>query len=263
MLRTVRELQGCSIQATDGAIGRIDELLFDDEKWVIRYLVVDTGKWLPGRRVLLSPISVSRTDWASQVVELRLTRERIRNSPDIYSDKPVSRQQEATLHGYYGYGPYWGGAGLWGPAIFPGALAGTGSTVPPPGDPEIAMPKSPRGQRHDSEGDPHLRSTKEVIGYHVQATDDEIGHVDDFIIEDESWAIRYLVVDTSNWPGGRSVLLSPAWVRQVEWGLSKVHVSVTAQRVRSSRDYQSADILRRLDSAASDRAGSAPPNDSA
>ena len=117
MLFSVRELQGFGIEATDGGIGRIDELLFDDERWVVRYVVVDTGKWLPGRRVLISPISIEFADKARGVVALHLDKNRIRDSPDLDADAPVSRQREVEFYAYYGYGPYWAGPGLWGPAV--------------------------------------------------------------------------------------------------------------------------------------------------
>lgn len=244
MLRSAANLQGYTIEATDGDIGQLDRLFFDDTQWTVRYLVVDTGKWLPGRKVLIPPVAVERIDRVARRIHLQLTREKIKTSPDVDSDQPVSRQQESALSAYYGYGPYGMGDGLWGSASYPpGMLAplppAAAAFAPPPAVPGGAA--SAHGDAETPSGDPHLRSTKEVAGYHVKATDDEIGHVDDFLI-DESWAIRSVVVDTSNWPGGRSVLISPENVRQIDWLGSIVHVGISAAQVRSSPPYESADV---------------------
>jgi hypothetical protein len=226
MLRSIRELQGFGIEATDGPIGRVHEMLFDDQQWVVRYLVVDTGKWLPGRRVVISPISVDAIDGMARRVILRLDKEQIRNSPDIYSDEPVSRQKEAAFYAYYGYAAYWAGSGPWGAAVYPRELR--------------PMPRPsawPVLQDEEQTGDPHLRSTREVIGYHIAALDGEIGHVDDFVINDELFAVRHVVVDTSNWPGGHSVLLSPSSIVSIDWNRRKVHVAVAADDVRTSPKF--------------------------
>lgn len=246
MLRSASDLQGYAIVATDGEIGRLSRLFFDDERWTVRHLVVDTGKWLPGRHVLISPAAVERIDRAEQQIHLRLTRDTIREAPGVDTDKPVSRQQETALSAYYGYGPYWGGSGLWGSMYYPAGIIGpippAGAAYAPP--PAVSAPDAVPDAEKD-EGDSHLRSTKEVAGYHVQASDESIGHVDDFILEDDTWAIRYLVVDTSNWPGGTSVLISPQWVREIDWRDAKLHVDVTAAQVRSSPEYEPGEVLER------------------
>ena len=244
MLRSAATLQGYGITASDGDIGQVDRLFFDDERWTVRYLVVDTGKWLTGRRVLISPAAVDSTDDFGGRIRLNLTRDQIRNSPDVDSDQPVSRQQETALNAYYGYGPYWGTGGLWGSVYYPpGILApGPAATSAMATPPETLADGLPRQQ---PDGDSHLRSTKEVSGYHVQATDGSIGHIDGFLIDDQTWAIRYLIVDTSNWPGGRSVLISPSWVREVDWHQSKVHVDVTVEKVRTSPEYDPSQLVER------------------
>ena len=228
MLVSMRDLQGYAIEATDGSIGRVHELLFDDIRWVIRYVVVDTGKWLPGRRVLISPISVDSVDELHKRVLVQLDKDRIRNSPDIYTDQPVSRQKETAFNAYYGYGAYWAGPGVWGPAIYPRELR--------PAAPHVPWPGTDAGAQGE-EGDPHLRSTREVTGYHVAASDGEVGHVEDFVLDDGSWTVRHVVVDTSNWPGGRNVLLSPALVRSIDWSRRKVHIDATVDRIRTSPEY--------------------------
>ncbi len=113
-LRTVKDLRGYAIRATDGVIGKVDDLYFDDEDWAIRYLVVDTGGWLSGRKVLISPIAIGQPDWLDGVLPVALTKAKVEHAPDIDTRKPVSRQHEAVYLGYYGYPFYWGGAGMWG-----------------------------------------------------------------------------------------------------------------------------------------------------
>jgi hypothetical protein len=233
MLFSTRDLQGYGIEATDASIGRIHELLFDDMRWVIRYVVVDTGKWLPGRRVLISPISVDSIDGLHKRVLVQLDKERIWKSPDIYTDQPVSRQKEAALTAYYGYGAYWAGPGVWGLAIHPRELRPAPAHVPWPGTDARA---------ESGEGDPHLRSTREVTGYHIAASDGGVGHVDDFLIDNGFWTVRHIVVDTSNWPGGRSVLLSPAMVHWIDCSRRKVHVDATVERIRTGSKYRA--VLR-------------------
>ena len=233
MLFSVRELKGFGIEARDGSIGSIDDMLFDDERWVIRYLVVDTGKWLPGRRVLISPISVDAIDMGRGVVALHLDRDRIRNSPDLHTDAPVSRQKEMHFHTYYGYGPYWAGPGVWGPAVAPRELR------PIPGT-EWAE----QAAADSAEGNPHLRSAREVIGYHIVGSDGEVGHVEDFVLDEAEWMLRHIVVDTSNWPGGRTVLLSPGSVRTINWSRREVDVDSPVARIKSGPEYRATEILR-------------------
>lgn len=236
MLRSLaKELQQFTISGTDGEIGRVDDFLFDDRQWVVRYLVVDTGTWLPGRRVLISPRAISAVHTDRGIVELNLTRQKIQDSPHVDTQKPVSRLQEAAFDSYYEYPTYWGVLGDPGaPAVWAHPPGATLPPLPPAG-----------GENSGAAGDPHLRSTREVAGYTLQATDDEIGHVKDFVAEDDGWAIRYLVVDTANWFGGKNVLISTDWVRRLEWEASKVHVDVTREGVKGSPEYDPSQLLNR------------------
>jgi hypothetical protein len=198
MLRNTTQLKGFAVRATDGELGTVDQLYFDDETWAIRYLTVETS-WLGGRRVLISPISVIQADWQAKRLDVALTKTQVENSPNIDTDKPVSRQHEIAYSGYYGYPYYWGGPFLWGPATYPGGV--------------MTAPRDPIAERIQKEStDSHLRSTKAVTGYHIEAADGEIGHVDGFIVDDEAWAIRYIEVATKNWWPGKKVLVSPAWI---------------------------------------------------
>lgn len=222
MLRSVEDLFGYPILAADGDVGKLHDLLFDDESWVVRYLVVDTGTWLPGRKLLLSPAALREVDWQTQRAYVDLTKQQIEKSPEIDADRPVSRQQEKMLHTYYGWAPYWVGTGMGTP---PAAV-----TVPP----VVSGREAPEEK---SQGDPHLRSAREVTGYHIGASDGEIGHAEDFIVDDESWTVRYMVVDTRNWLPGRKVLIAPRWIADVSWPERKVFVGMSRESVRNSPEY--------------------------
>jgi hypothetical protein len=223
MLRNSTQLQGFTVRATDGELGTVDQLYFDDETWAIRYLTVETS-WLGGRRVLISPISVIQADWQAKRLDVALTKKQVENSPNIDTDKPVSRQHEIAYNGYYGYPYYWGGPFLWGPAYYPGGV--------------ITAPKDAVADRIQREStDSHLQSTKAVTGYHIEASDGEIGHLDGFIVDDEAWAIRYIEVATRNWWPGKKVLVSPAWIERVSWADSKVYVGLSRETIQSGPEY--------------------------
>ena len=224
MLRSLKDLQGYKLGASDGEIGSVETFYFDDQHWTIRYVVVDTGGWLPGRQVLISPMAITGADWVSRRLFVSLTNEQVENSPSIERDKPVSRQFEVDYYNYYGWPYYWAGAGVWGGWAYPAALVAA-----PAARPGGAVATDDVEQR----GDPHLRSAKEVVGYHIQGTDDTIGHVEDFVLDDESWRIRYLVVDTSNWWFGKKVLVAPDWVDRVDWMERKVFVELTTEQIKN------------------------------
>ncbi len=247
MLQAVSDLHGRKIHASDGEIGSVDQFFFDDQTWTIRYLVVDTGNWLPGRQALLSTIALGDTDLVADVLNVSLTKERITNSPDIDTDKPVSREHEAEHSDYYGYPHYWYGSGL-GAGPYAGSLPGsmgypdrvgvaTGYAVTP----ALAQEGAPPEER----GDPHLRSTKAVAGYYIEAKDGDIGHVQDFIIDDQTWEIRYLVVDTVNWWPGKKVVVAPQWIERVSWELSKVYVDLTRESIKQAPEYNLMSLINR------------------
>lgn len=236
MLRNASHLEGSTIKGTDGEIGHVEDLYFDDEKWTIRYLVVDTGSWLTSRKVLISPHSVTQPLGTSRIIDVSLTRAQVKNSPEIDTHRPVSRQHEREYLGYYGYPTYWGG--------------GSGPLSAYPMMPLAVPPDyAERHETHEPEVKPedaHLRSIGHVSGYHVQASDESIGHVDGFVFECESWAIRYLIVDTRNWwPGGRKVLVGTHWIESVDWSERKVHTTLTRKAVKGSPKYQEAVALDR------------------
>ena len=231
MLRKVTSLNGYSLQATNGELGKVKDVFFDDEKWTIRYLVVETGNWLNSRRVLISPYSISGVNEADESISVRLSQEQVKDSPDIDTHQPVSRQMEGDFLRYYGLGNYWIGPELWGTGAYPvvGSPHATASGHVPSHAEELLR------QASDNPEDYHLRSADNVQGHHIQGTDEEIGHVEDFVFDDETWALRYFIVDTRNWwPGGRKVLLATNWVDRIDWASSLVYVNLTQDQIRNS-----------------------------
>jgi uncharacterized protein YrrD len=248
MLHNIKELNGFTIAAEDGDLGSVKDVLFDDERWVVRYLVVDTGGWLDERRVLVSPRAVKGVDWGDQSIAVKLTRQQVRDSPDINTDQPVSRQYESDYSSYYGYPPYWNGANLWGLGIYPipWVAAGAHSIDPvSPGDQGAARELRERREHERETADSHLRSSSEVEGYDVGATDGAIGEVDDFVLDDRTWAIRYIVVDTRKWWPGKHVIVSPQWIDRVSWPEHSVYVNVTREAVKASPEYDRSHPLSR------------------
>ncbi len=247
MLQSTEKLKGYAIIATDGDIGKIDDVYFDDQKWAIRYFVIDTGGWLTGRQVLISPISVREVDWNKRSVHLDLTRQQIKASPGIDTEQPVSRRQEAELYRHYDYPLYWAGPLLWGFGALPplGGLLHRGSS---------ADPESLDTESHDQVNS-HLRSSDEVIGYDIRETNGSIGHVEDFLFDSQDWSIRFMLVNTGHWLPGKHVLISPQLITEVDWPSEHVVVNVTREEVENSPEYDpahppapdgEADLYRRL-----------------
>ncbi len=220
MLRSVRELYGYVIRALDGDIGTVRDFYFGDRDWVVRYLVADTGNWLVDRLVLLSTVSLGQPDWERHEFPVRLTKEQVEHSPAVDAAEPVSRRMEEELHEYYGWPFYWSGAGA--------AMAMTAERMAAREE-HAAIEGPGSGQ--------HLRSTQEVMGYHIQANDGEVGWVKDFIADDGTWLLNYMVVDTGGWLSGRSVLLAPAWVKEVNWAENKVHVDLHRETIENSPPF--------------------------
>ena len=235
MLRSVNDLHGVAVEGTDGSIGRINDLYFDDHAWTLRFLVVETGTWLEGRKVLISPIAIgAKPDWGRRLLPVSVTREQVRKSPDIDSHKPVSRQHEMEHYNYYGYPYYWGGSGIWGDGMRPRMmLAAYGGTQSPEAAREEADFVQEQADAHRRRGDdPHLRSARAMIRYHVQASDGEIGHVDGLIVDDETWTVRYLVVNTSDWWLGHQTLVAPSWISDISWLEATVSVDVSREAIK-------------------------------
>jgi sporulation protein YlmC with PRC-barrel domain len=224
MLRSLKEFERYQVSATDGDIGTVVDFLLDDERWGVRYLVAKTGGFFDEREVLITPISFRQVDGSTNLFHVALTKEKVKHSPNIDLHEPVSRQHERDYYMYYGYPYYWGYEGLWGPSYSPRALAAGRCEDGPPG-------------YSFHPGDVHLRSTKELRGYHTQGTDAEVGHVSDFIIDDETWAVRYLVVDAGNWLIGKKVLIAPHWAGRVSWDERKVFLEMSRESIKASPEW--------------------------
>jgi hypothetical protein len=199
-------------------------------------VVVDTGSWLGGREVLLSPYAIGKPDWSEKILPVSVTKDQVKSSPSIDTDKPVSRQYERSYLGYYGYPYYWGGAGLWGEYDYPGTMLT---------EMEASAYRGYLKSPSDDGGDPHLRSCEAVKGYHVHASDGDIGHIQGFIVDEDTWSIRYLIVNTSNWWISHEVLVSPEWIQDISWPQSKVITNLDREAIKGSPVYDETVVLDR------------------
>jgi hypothetical protein len=249
MLRSMNDLKDYTIQATDGNIGHVKDFYFDDKTWVIRYLIVDTGSWLASRMVLISPIAIRKPNWPQRVLPVFATKEQVKNSPDIDTAKPVSRQHEIQYHGYYNYPFYWDGLGLWGDEPYPNLMTNEGAAaMASHADARKSDAQRPDGgaeaDKHQQD-DPHLRSCVAVTGYDIEATDGIIGHVSGFLVDEETWSIRYMIVETGNWWLGHQVLVAPQWIKAVRWLDAKVSVKLTRDAVKNAPEFDHSSELNR------------------
>jgi len=221
VLRSLKAIHGYAVLARDGEIGRVHDFYFHDDNWIIRYLVVDTGRWLPGRKVLITPGALGKPQWAGFNIPVELTREQVENSPEIDTEQPVSRQQETALFNHFGWPFYWvePAPGVWPPYVSP-------APMPVP---------APHGEAEHH--DPHLRSQREVTGYRIHASDGAFGHVEDFIADDKAWVIRYLVVHTGKWLPAKKVLLSPKWLPEIRYADREVTVSLPKDKILNCPEF--------------------------
>jgi hypothetical protein len=213
MLHKASRIRGAPLHAIDGEVGRVEEFYFDDVSWTIRYLLVVTGSWLAHRPVLIPPNAID-PDWSVAGLSARLTREHVRDCPEFEPHATLSRQHEMQLLVHYGHPPYWD---------------------------ESSEPAAAVDLPRVKSGDDHLCGTREIIGVHLHATDGGVGHVDDFLF-DERWTIRYLVVDTSNFIGGKSVVISPAALHDIDRSNEKMYVALTRDEVKRSPSFDSIDV---------------------
>jgi uncharacterized protein YrrD len=254
MLRRLNSLVKCSVLAADGEIGRVADAYFDDERWAVRYLVVDTGMWL-GWHVLIAPQSITAIDWDNNLIEVGLTRNQVEQSPRADLQHPLSRLYETEFYTHFGYPPYWDAPPAWGSAVAPvttdtamaaaraqavaiehvegvGPSTGAGADLPAaPASDDLPATEDPPVE---SAADSQVRSWREVKGYHISASDGEIGHIDDLLFDDKSWLVRFIEVDTSNWIGGKSVLVPRSALRDVSWPDRLLHVTLTRAQVQNS-----------------------------
>ena len=227
MLRSIKQLYGDKLGSSDSEIGHVKDFYFDDQNWAIRYLVVDTGSWLPGRLVLISPHAFGSFHQDGDCLLVNLTRQQIENSPAIEEHKPVSRQYEEEYFRYYGWPSYWTVGGM-------GLMDGLPMAPPAPFTPVAQTKRSGELLNND---DPHLRSTEDLAGYHIQTGEAEIGHVTDMIIDDKSWTIRHLLVETGHWFAGKEIVISPKHIDRISYEESKVFVNVSLEAIKDAPEY--------------------------
>lgn len=227
MYQRLEELRGYRLDAKDGHIGRVRDFLFDEEQWGGRWLVADTGKWLLGKKVLISPISLNEPDHDDKLLPVKMTQQEIEDSPHLDEDAPVSREYEKTFFDQYHWPYYWMGGGMWGNTAHPMYLHPDFNRD----NGEMELEDGPESGEHV------LRSAHELTKYQVEAADDGIGHIDDVILDTEAWVVRYVVVDTRNWLPGKHVLLSPAWIREISWTDHRVRVDLEREKIKSAPEY--------------------------
>ena len=229
MFNKTETLKGNKLRCLDGEIGEVSGFYFDDKHWTVRYLVADTMKWLPARTVLISPYALGGVNREEGTISVHLTQKQVEGSPAWNADNPVSWPFEEAYHGYYGWPLYWEGTDRWG------------------SDPYIARDQYPQKTylQDWKKPDHHLYSTRLVGGFFIQATDGEIGHAVDFILDDETWAIRYLVIDARAWWPGKQVLVSPRWIRDVSGIESKISVDLSREAIQLSPEYDQEILLSR------------------
>jgi len=239
MLRSMNDLEEYAIHATDGEIGRLQDFTFDDKAWVVRYFVVDVGSWSASRKVLISTLSIHHSDWSEKTFPVSITRKQVEDSPAFDIQTPLSRKQEVEYLGYYNYPYYWGGTGLWGGETYPDRFS-TGSggfeAAPfilnaPSRDREDVDVEVPSHLQHD------LRSGITLKGNDVVAADGDIGKITDLLIDEETWAIRYLVVETGDWWPGHQVLIAPQWIDEVYWTDSSIRIGMARWQVKDAPHY--------------------------
>jgi sporulation protein YlmC with PRC-barrel domain len=233
MLWNASAMNGYAVAETDGNLGSVKDLLVDDETWTVRWLVVDTGSWLPGRKVLLPPFVLGKPDVELRQFPVELTRAQVKESPDVDTDLPVSRQSEAHLYDYYDWDPYWDGS------FSPVSLI-----MAVPTDVTMNLPyRNPDDLHegpHSARGNPHLRSIHAITGYDIHAADGKIGHVEDILIDDAGWVVRYLTVDTGNWWPGERVLIAPRSILKIDWVAEVIYLNVDRDTVKKSPAYDPA-----------------------
>jgi len=235
MLHKAKSLINFKMDSSDGEIGKFEEFYFDDKFWAVRYLVVDTGNWItdkPGRRVLISPYAVKGIDEKKKLIATSLSKKQVKDSPSWNTQQPVSRQLEQSYYEYYGWPTYWNGSNVWGYYTYPVHEVTKAAHTEKPWEYNLRATAAVSGRATDA-------------GYKIQAGNDEIGHVVDLIIDDKTWAIRYLIVDTKDFWPGKHVLISPQWIERVSWDESKVFVNLSAEAIKKGPEYTKESLITR------------------
>ncbi|MDK2745397.1 MAG: PRC-barrel domain containing protein [Nitrospira sp.] len=227
--RRVREITELTLCAIDGQVGSVQELYFDDHSWAVRYLIVKTGNWLFGRNVLIAPIAVAGIDDTNASMKFNLRKEQIEHAPPIDDVKPISRQYEEAYYRHFRWAPYWQpGTTVWGSPVPDSEMATAGLDEPLLSEPSELT---------------HLRSSAEVTGYAIHARDGEIGHIEDLVVDDEDWIVRYAEIDTRNWLPGKKVLVQTGRIERIDWPSRAVTMSLTRHAIQSAPDYDPSKLI--------------------
>jgi hypothetical protein len=236
MLRSIKDItKNYKLLAKDGEIGKVNDFFFNDMLWNVRYLVADTGSWLHEQLVLISPKALGQPDWATEDIPVKLTKKKIENSPPVEKHQPISKQRESELAQYY----------AWPMSYSYGVDSAHFAEMELMAKRLQALEEENKDEKNKSEKNVHLRSTDEVLNYSIKAKDGSIGHVDDFIVEDTTWIIRYMVVDTRNWLPGQKVLVSPEWIKNIDWAAEVVEVNLDKESIKNSPEYDPSDPVNR------------------
>lgn len=225
MQRNINSLTGYTMVATDGEIGNIIEFYFDDETWFVRYLILKTGDWLAGRKILISPDALKKTSWTTGVFSVNISKEQIRDSPNIDTNKPVYRSQEIELYAHYDWESDWGSQ------FYEGGSMGKSNAVPVL-DREILTSAEKADIR--SNQNLHLRSTAKVLNFRIHSTDGEIGPLVDFVMDDQTWQILFLVAKIRKSPNDKKILIPVEHIRKVEWEQVNILLDINTAVVESS-----------------------------
>ncbi len=222
MERSLNGLIGYSIMAKDGELGKVAEFYFDDKNWLVRYLVVETGNWFFNKKVLLPHKVLGSVDWEKETFHVDLTTKQVADSPDVETKLTVSRQHEMELFSYYALPYYWSDLAITAPIINlqpDPVLDEEGKVIPPP------------------KKNPHLCSSEIVDGFHIQTSEGAIGHLADFLLDDDTWTINFLVVNKHNWLPEEKMLLSPKWVDHIDWDESNIYVDLSKETIKNSPEF--------------------------
>lgn len=232
MLANTQELKGFEVVNEDEEVGKIEDYYFDKDYWVTRYIVVDTGNWLIERDVLISPESIENIDYGEGKIYLNISTDKIENSPPVLKDEPLLRTQEKDLADYFNWPYYWSAAETGKP--------GVSGLSPNNLIREITIQENMDQQNpniNKEEVEAGLRSINEMINYNIHAVDGEIGHIEKFILDDDNWLVRYLVVDKRDFLPGKKVVLAPEWITNIDWVREEVKYNLKKEEIKNAPEY--------------------------
>lgn len=234
MLIRAKELKTFTIDATDGEIGQVLDFYFDEDRWTVRYIVVDSGAWFSASTLLVSPAAIFSIDSPGRYINTSLSRLEVKNSPTFDRRLPLLRHSEIAYHDYFHYAYYWAGPNLWGSAANPSEIRNVAA----------AQGGITASFAHATEHT-HVHSAESVNGFQIAAVDSDVGYIKDFLLDDETWAIRYLIIDTGNWWPGKQIMLAPQWATEVRWAERRVYVDLALEDIKNSPEFYESGLIDR------------------